>query len=90
MQYLLVLDRKTAKVIIYFSWIYVPLDKVKSQLYRKLPNMWITMQGAVSCLHMMHCIHMAGFPKGLICAVTGKGSEIGDLLTTHPGINCIR
>jgi glyceraldehyde-3-phosphate dehydrogenase (NADP+) len=46
-------------------------------------------QGAVSCLHMMHCLHMAGFPKGLVCAVTGKGSEIGDLLTTHPGINCI-
>ncbi|KAG0575415.1 hypothetical protein KC19_5G002100 [Ceratodon purpureus] len=46
-------------------------------------------QGAVSCLHMMHCMHAAGFPKGLLCAVTGKGSEIGDLLTTHPKVNCI-
>ncbi|KAF4354385.1 hypothetical protein F8388_027319 [Cannabis sativa] len=33
-------------------------------------------QGAVSCLHMVHCFHLAGFPKGLISCVTGKGSEI--------------
>jgi glyceraldehyde-3-phosphate dehydrogenase (NADP+) len=47
-------------------------------------------QGAVSCLHMVHTFHLAGFPKGLISAVTGKGADIGDFLTTHPGINCIR
>ncbi|GMG98949.1 hypothetical protein Nepgr_000789 [Nepenthes gracilis] len=29
------------------------------------------------------------FPKGLINCVTGKGSEIGDFLTMHPGVNCI-
>ncbi|KAL9377000.1 hypothetical protein Peur_031120 [Populus x canadensis] len=46
-------------------------------------------QGAVSCLHMVHCFHLAGFPKGLISCVTGKGSEIGDFLTMHPGVNCI-
>ncbi|KAL2635263.1 hypothetical protein R1flu_006742 [Riccia fluitans] len=46
-------------------------------------------QGAVSCLHMVHCFHLAGFPKGLISAVTGKGSEIGDFLTMHPMVNCI-
>jgi glyceraldehyde-3-phosphate dehydrogenase (NADP+) len=46
-------------------------------------------QGAVSCLHMVHCLHKAGFPKGLVAAITGKGSEIGDLMTMHPGINCI-
>ncbi|CAA6670971.1 unnamed protein product [Spirodela intermedia] len=28
-------------------------------------------------------------PKGLISCVTGKGSEIGDFLTMHPGVNCI-
>lgn len=27
-------------------------------------------QGAVSCLHMVHTFHLAGFPKGLISAVT--------------------
>jgi delta 1-pyrroline-5-carboxylate dehydrogenase len=50
----------------------------------------ITIQGAVAALHMMHCFHLAGFPKGLISCVTGKGSEIGDFLTMHPGVNCIR
>ncbi|KAJ6434859.1 hypothetical protein OIU84_000159 [Salix udensis] len=46
-------------------------------------------QGAVAALHMVHCFHLAGFPKGLIGCVTGKGSEIGDFLTMHPGVNCI-
>ncbi|WVZ92749.1 hypothetical protein U9M48_038792 [Paspalum notatum var. saurae] len=46
-------------------------------------------QGAVAALHMVHCFHLAGFPKGLINCVTGKGSEIGDFLTMHPGVNCI-
>ena len=47
-------------------------------------------QGAVAALHMVHCFHLAGFPKGLISCVTGKGSEIGDFLTMHPRVNCIR
>ncbi|KAL6573093.1 hypothetical protein OROHE_002569 [Orobanche hederae] len=47
-------------------------------------------QGAVACLHMVHCFHLAGFPKGLITCITWKGSEIGDFLTMHPGVNCIR
>ncbi|CAH9093406.1 unnamed protein product [Cuscuta europaea] len=46
-------------------------------------------QGAVAALHMVHCFHMSGFPKGVISCVTGKGSEIGDFLTMHPGVNCI-
>ncbi|KAJ7535063.1 hypothetical protein O6H91_12G017100 [Diphasiastrum complanatum] len=46
-------------------------------------------QGAVAGLHMIHCFHLAGFPKGLLSCVTGKGSEIGDFLTMHPGVNCI-
>ncbi|KAJ8450429.1 hypothetical protein Cgig2_002114 [Carnegiea gigantea] len=46
-------------------------------------------QGAVAALHMVYCFHLAGFPKGLISCVTGKGSEIGDFLTMHPGVNCI-
>ena len=41
-------------------------------------------QGAVSCLHMIQCFHKAGVPKGLLSAVTGRGSDIGDYLTTHP------
>lgn len=46
-------------------------------------------QGAVAALHMMQCFAQAGFPKGLINAVTGKGSEIGDYMTTHPKCNAI-
>ncbi|KAL7193390.1 hypothetical protein ACSBR2_025075 [Camellia fascicularis] len=33
---------------------------------------------------MVHCFHLAGFPKGLISCITGKGSEISDFLTMHP------
>ncbi|XLS58463.1 hypothetical protein HN51_008225 [Arachis hypogaea] len=33
---------------------------------------------------MVHCFHLAGFPKGLINCVTGKGSEIGNFLIMHP------
>mmetsp|Transcript_21772 Transcript_21772/g.37132 ORF Transcript_21772/g.37132 Transcript_21772/m.37132 type:complete len:497 (-) Transcript_21772:241-1731(-) len=46
-------------------------------------------QGAVAGIHMMQCFHKAGLPPGLVSFVTGKGSEIGDYLTTHPGVNCI-
>ncbi|XP_042404061.1 NADP-dependent glyceraldehyde-3-phosphate dehydrogenase-like [Zingiber officinale] len=46
-------------------------------------------QGSVAALHMVHCFHLAGFPKGLISCITGKGSEIGDFMTMHPGVNCI-
>ncbi|XP_024519047.1 NADP-dependent glyceraldehyde-3-phosphate dehydrogenase [Selaginella moellendorffii] len=46
-------------------------------------------QGAVAGLHAIHCFHLAGFPKGLISCITGKGSEIGDFLTMHSGVNCI-
>ncbi|GER39535.1 aldehyde dehydrogenase 11A3, partial [Striga asiatica] len=46
-------------------------------------------QGAVACLHMVHCFHLAGFPKGLISCITGKGSEIGDFLTMHPGAGMV-
>ncbi|MBI2941999.1 MAG: aldehyde dehydrogenase family protein [Chloroflexi bacterium] len=31
----------------------------------------------------------AGFPAGVINVVTGRGSEVGDYLVTHPGINQI-
>ena len=44
-------------------------------------------QGAVAALHMVQCFAQAGFPKGLINAVTGKGSEIGDYMTTHPKVS---
>jgi len=27
--------------------------------------------------------------RGVLNVITGKGSEIGDFLTTHPSVNCI-
>lgn len=46
-------------------------------------------QGCVSGIHMVQCFHKAGMPAGLLSMVTGRGSEIGDYLTMHPGVNCI-
>ncbi len=38
---------------------------------------------------MLEAFHQGGLPAGLVNLVTGKGSEIGDYLTTHPSVNCI-
>eukprot|EP00871_Galdieria_phlegrea_P005506 jgi/Galph1/5957/GphlegSOOS_G4551.1 len=46
-------------------------------------------QGAVAALYLAAAFHLAGAPAGVVNAVTGKGSEIGDFLTTHPLVNCI-
>jgi glyceraldehyde-3-phosphate dehydrogenase (NADP+) len=46
-------------------------------------------QGAGACLHMVACFAAAGFPAGLINAVTGRGAEIGDFMTLHPKVNGI-
>lgn len=46
-------------------------------------------QGAVAGAHMVQCFHKAGLPPGVVNFVTGKGSEIGDYLTTHPKVNAI-
>ncbi|GAB4822972.1 hypothetical protein N2152v2_010018 [Parachlorella kessleri] len=46
-------------------------------------------QGAAAGVMMVQCFHAAGVPPGVINCVTGRGSEIGDYLTTHPGANCI-
>lgn len=46
-------------------------------------------QGAVSCIQMIQAFHKAGMPPGTINIVSGRGSEIGDYIVTHPGVNCI-
>ena len=46
-------------------------------------------QGAAAALHMVAAFAAAGFPPGVINAVTGRGSDIGDYLTTHPKCNAI-
>lgn len=37
----------------------------------------------------MQAFHKAGMPPGTINIVSGRGSEIGDYIVTHPGVNCI-
>lgn len=43
-------------------------------------------QGVAAGAHMVRCFEAAGLPKGLVNFVTGKGSEIGDFLTTHKDV----
>jgi glyceraldehyde-3-phosphate dehydrogenase (NADP+) len=38
---------------------------------------------------MAAVFHKAGLPPGLLQVITGKGSEIGDYMTTHPNADCI-
>lgn len=45
--------------------------------------------GAVSALHLARAFDAAGLPAGLLNTVTGRGSEIGDYLTTHKAVNFI-
>ena len=46
-------------------------------------------QGAISGTKMIEALHKAELPKGLINLVTGRGSEIGDYIVEHKGINMI-
>lgn len=46
-------------------------------------------QGAISALYLVEALHDAGIPKGVLNTVTGRGSEIGDYIVTHEGINFI-
>lgn len=46
-------------------------------------------QGAVSALHLVKAINDAGLPKGILNTVTGRGSEIGDYIVEHEGINFV-
>ncbi|MDD3174488.1 MAG: NADP-dependent glyceraldehyde-3-phosphate dehydrogenase [Herbinix sp.] len=46
-------------------------------------------QGSISALYLAQVFHIAGLPKGVLNTVTGKGSEIGDYLISHPDINFI-
>jgi len=46
-------------------------------------------QGAMSTLELVRAFVDAGVPAGVINSVTGKGSVIGDYLTSHPFIDFI-
>ena len=46
-------------------------------------------QGSLCGLYLAKVFEEAGVPAGVLNTVTGKGSEIGDYITTHKGINFI-
>ena len=46
-------------------------------------------QGAISGIKMIEAIHETNIPAGVINLVTGKGSEIGDYLTSHELVDMI-
>ena len=46
-------------------------------------------QGSLCGLYLASIFQKAGVPNGVLNTITGKGSEIGDYITTHPGINFI-
>src|SRR5690625_4309226 len=46
-------------------------------------------QGAISGIKMIEALHAVGAPQGLINVITGRGSDIGDYIVTHPGVNLI-
>lgn len=46
-------------------------------------------QGAVSSLHLAKAFADAGLPAGVLNTVTGKGSEIGDYIVSHEGIDFV-
>ncbi len=45
--------------------------------------------GVISSLHLADAFVKAGLPKGVLNVVTGRGSEIGDYLVTHPQVNFV-
>jgi glyceraldehyde-3-phosphate dehydrogenase (NADP+) len=46
-------------------------------------------QGAISAIYLAQCFQEAGLPANTLQVVTGRGSEIGDTLVTHPDVACI-
>lgn len=46
-------------------------------------------QGSLCGLYLAKVFQEAGIPDGVLNTITGKGSEIGDYIVTHPGIDFI-
>ncbi|MDD6796109.1 MAG: NADP-dependent glyceraldehyde-3-phosphate dehydrogenase [Clostridiaceae bacterium] len=46
-------------------------------------------QGSISGLYLARIFEQAALPKGVLNTITGKGSEIGDYVTTHNDINFV-
>lgn len=46
-------------------------------------------QGSLCGIYLADLFYKAGIPKGVLNVITGKGSEIGDYVVTHKGIDFI-
>lgn len=46
-------------------------------------------QGSIAGTYLVRVFQAAGFPPNIVQLVTGRGSGIGDYLTTHPLVNMI-
>jgi acyl-CoA reductase-like NAD-dependent aldehyde dehydrogenase len=46
-------------------------------------------EAAVTAAKVIECFHEAGFPKGVINLVTGKGSVVGQGIANHPEVNAV-
>lgn len=46
-------------------------------------------QGSITGIYLTKVFQEAGVPNGIINSITGRGSEIGDYIITHPEINFI-
>ncbi|MDQ0149876.1 NADP-dependent glyceraldehyde-3-phosphate dehydrogenase [Eubacterium multiforme] len=46
-------------------------------------------QGSICGLYLAKAFNEAGIPSGVINTITGKGSEIGDYVVTHKGIDFV-
>lgn len=46
-------------------------------------------QGCLSTLMLVRVFEEAGLPAGLLNIITGKGSDIGDFIVTHPAIDFV-
>lgn len=43
----------------------------------------------LTAIHFLEALHDAGLPAGVLNLVLGKGSIVGDVLTTHPAVDAI-
>ena len=43
----------------------------------------------LTATHLLQALVDAGLPQGVLNMVLGKGSEVGEVLTTHEGVDAI-
>lgn len=68
----------------------IPLWKIAPALIFGNTVVWKPADsGSITAFRLMQILDQAGFPKGVINMVTGKGSEVGQKIITHPSVHAI-